>query len=176
MTSNLTARVLPYLPGSIQGAGGITVTQVGTVWTVGTPPGFSIDGSGNTTVNALTVTSNQWQSWTPVFTAAGGTIGTQTLNRARFYQIGKYVEFYIDVSITSAGSSPTGDLLFTLPTTQANFGVIGTCAGRDLTLGTLVGGHIDGANHLGHIGSNAGATNVMANNARIMVSGRYEAA
>ena len=170
---NLIARVLPYLPGSIQGAGGITVTQAGTVWTVGTPSGFSIDGSGSITV------ANTFSAWTPTYSAAGGTLGTTTTNAARFFQFGKMVHFYLDVSITSAGTSPTGFFKFTLPVTPKLQFVVGALSGWEQTNNVAFNGYVLG-NGFGNEGRidryDGSATAGVANGSRIVVSGMYEAA
>lgn len=118
-------------------------------------------------------------NWTPTFTSSGGTIGTQTLNFARYTQAQKLVQFYIDVSITSAGSSPTGEMLVTTPVTAKNQFTAGALSGQLRNGASIfaVTGFVFGTNNQFRMTRFDGtSTDIFTNGNRIIVSGMYEAA
>lgn len=121
-----------------------------------------------------------WQSWTPVFTSSGGTLGTYTINSARYVLIGKTVLFHIDVMITSAGSSPTQPIKGTLPIAQPALNNVGNLTGYEVqNTGNVITGYIVGSVGSGQymaMDFTAGAAgSITANSARLYVSGMYEA-
>jgi len=116
-----------------------------------------------------------WTDYTPTFTSAAGTLGTQTLNRSRFQQNGKRVHVYIDVSITSAGTGPSGFVRMTLPVAGFNAGIVGLLNGYDLTTGNLIGGYVDGTNARANASFNAGVF-AGGNGGRLLMAFTYEAA
>ncbi len=118
---------------------------------------------------------SDWTDYTPTFTSATGTLGTRTINRARYQQNGKRVHVYIDVSITSAGTTPGGTVRMTLPVTGFNAGVIGILSGYDLTTGNIIGGWVDGSNARASASFNAGVF-AGGNGGRLLMEFTYEAA
>lgn len=126
--------------------------------------------------NTNTPIAHGWTSWTPTFTSAGGTLGTTTINRARYIRYGLAVHFYIDVTITSAGTAPTGDIRFTLPVPANTVACAGTVSGHEAALnGNVIGGHIDGTNARGTFSFDNGAT-PSGNGNVLRFGGTYEAA
>lgn len=135
-------------------------------------------GTDTWAAGALDLTSSAnasaaFTDWTPTVTSQGGTLGTTTIY-ARYLQIGKVVYIVLDITITSAGSSPTGDIRFTLPVTSKNVGCSGTVNGRDLATGNILSCQIDGTNARGAGSFNSGATPT-GNGGRLFLSGLYEA-
>jgi len=88
MTTNLIARVLPYFPGSVQGAGGISVSNAGAVWTIGpitgtiTPAAINI---GSAAAGFAFAVAKADSSATALF--AGNTKGVRIGNGASSSQI-----------------------------------------------------------------------------------------
>lgn len=116
-----------------------------------------------------------WTTYAPTFTSAGGTLGTQTLNRARYMLEGKRVHVVVDVSITSAGAAPSGAVRVTLPVVAANVACAGVVSGYESTGGNLLGGFVDGTNARATVTLTAGAF-PGANGNRLMLGFTYEAA
>lgn len=121
-------------------------------------------------------TGTIFQTWTPTLSASVGTLGTTTINAARFNQVGRGVNFYLDVSITSAGTTPSGEFRFTLPTTARNQFTSGACSGVENTNVTVISGVVSGSSGFGQVSATAGSPNIMLNGNRIIVSGMYEVA
>jgi hypothetical protein len=116
-----------------------------------------------------------WTTYTPTFTSASGTLGTQTLNRARYLQVGKLVHVLVDVSITSAGTAPGGAVRITLPVVAANVAYSGGLSGYELANGNILSGYVDGTNSRANVTLNNGAF-PGANGNRLMMTMTYEAA
>ena len=84
-----------------------------------------------------------WATYTPVFTSGTGILGTYTINRARWVRVGWTVTVAFDMTITSAGSSPAGSIVMTLPVPSKS-GFPGSVQGREQVTGRLIGGVVDG--------------------------------
>lgn len=155
---------------SVNSTGNLTILSASTL-TLNT--GCIVDSSGNLTANTLALTTGQYANWTPTFSASTGTLGTTTLNSARFQQIGKQVHFYIDLQITSAGTTPSGMLIFTLPVTPKNQTMAGEVSGWEFVNSTALGGFILGNGPNGRAG--ATSVNIMLNGNHLLIGGMYEA-
>jgi hypothetical protein len=57
-------------------------------------------------------------SWTPSYSAGSGSLTSVTTNEAVYLDRGVDTEFYVDITITNAGTAGA-DFRFTLPTTPA---------------------------------------------------------
>jgi hypothetical protein len=115
-----------------------------------------------------------WANYTPVLTAQTGTLGTYTVNRARWVRLGQAVTVTFDVLITSAGSSPSGNVIMTLPVPAAP-GFSGSVQGREVAAGRLIGGVVDGTQQNARLGfDNFGFAG--GNGNRLIGSITYEAA
>lgn len=150
-----------------------SANQVLRVPTGGNPPAF---GSIDLTQSATAVAA--WTSWTPTLTSAGGTLGTYTINRARYIQIGKVIEFYGDITITSIGTAPTGDVLITVPVNGPAVSIVGVANGReeantDNLIGGKVTGNVGGGNLI-HLGMYGGVF-AGSNGNELVFGGTYEA-
>ena len=77
-----------------------------------------------------------WGSWTPTWSAGGGTLTTITLHSARHRVLGKFCEFYVRLTATNIGTA-TFDLRFTLPFTGVTSG---TFSGQNETNNNLLEG------------------------------------
>lgn len=131
----------------------------------------------NIFTNSGTNTANAFQTWSPTFSSQNGTLGTTTVNSARYTQINKQINFFLDVSITSAGTTPSGFFQFSLPVTARNVTIAGALAGVEQALtDAVLGGFILGSGGQGRVTSNLGATNITTNGNRIVITGMYEAA
>lgn len=98
-----------------------------------------------------------WTDWTPAYTSAGGTLGTAAASKARWIKIGDIVIAYWHMAITTAGSSPTGALISTLPyNVVSNAG--GVVVGYDLNTGNFIGGYVTGASQRALMTFYGGAT------------------
>lgn len=67
------------------------------------------------TLNTIGAT---WETWVPTVTSSGGTLGSVTINSARYARIQKIVFCSFDITITAVGTG-SGSLNFTLPITGA---------------------------------------------------------
>jgi hypothetical protein len=115
-----------------------------------------------------------WTTWTPTLSSATGTLGTYTINVARYVREGSKITMYVYVAITSAGSSPGGNLRITLPV-AGKAGVCGAGSGEDTNTGNVVTGRCDGTAGYWYLHFNSGAT-ATGNNTSICASAIYEAA
>jgi hypothetical protein len=134
-------------------------------------------GTQSLSVGAIALGS-AFSIWSPTYTSGGGTLGTTTTNAARFQQMGKLVQFFLDVSITSAGTSPTGLFQFTLPVTPRGALFVGAVSGWEQTNNVTFTGFVlgNGFGNAGRVGRYDGnSTAPCANGNRILVSGMYEA-
>lgn len=150
-----------------------SANQVLRVPTGGNPPAF---GSLDLTQSATAVAA--WTSWVPTLTSGGGTLGTYTINRARYVQIGKIVEYYADITITSIGTVPTGDVLITVPVNGPAVNFVGFASGREQTnTGNWIGGPVSGNVGGGNIIrlSMYGGVFAGSNGNELVFGGTYEA-
>lgn len=170
-----------------------TITQVANV---GAPSGatanaifglMQANGATDLSLANLVVFANSgaitgqgvFTAWTPTYSASSGTLGTTTTNAARYTQLGKTVQFFLDVSITSAGTTPSGFFQFTLPVVPRAVLNAGAISGWEQTGNTAFNGYVLG-HGLGDVGRVArydgNSSAAVANGNRIVVSGMYEAA
>ena len=98
-----------------------------------------------------------WADYTPVLTSATGTLGTYTINHARWVRVGWTVTVTFDIAITSAGTTPGGDILMTLPANGRDGPYCGAVHGREHGAGDLIGGPVDGDAGRARISLDAGA-------------------
>jgi hypothetical protein len=114
-----------------------------------------------------------WASYTPVFTSSTGILGTYTITRARWVRVGWTVTVAFDITITSAGSSPAGSIVMTLPV-PAKSGFPGSVQGREQVAGRLIGGVVDGDQQRARFSFDSFAT-AAANGNRLVATVIYEA-
>lgn len=57
-----------------------------------------------------------WSDWSPTVSAATGSFGSTTINRAKYRVLGKVVEIEASVTVTTVGTA-SGDLRLSLPIT-----------------------------------------------------------
>ena len=116
-----------------------------------------------------------WTAYVPVATANSGTLGTYTINKARYCRLGNRVEVFIDITITSAGTTPGPNLILTLPIAAAT-GNCGTAFGREnATTGNIVSGPVSGSSAALYVSMNGGAS-ATDNGYNLTISAVYEAA
>src|SRR5882672_7332157 len=103
MSTNLIARVLPYLPGSLIGGNGIDVIQAGTAFTIQWNPteaGFSAFGLGlGAAVDAPAAQASLVPAWTVYTPSPSSGSATFTVNTARYSRTGKTVHVMLDVTV-----------------------------------------------------------------------------
>jgi hypothetical protein len=116
------------------------------------------------------------QTWSPTLTSTTGTLGSYTVNSAWYKIQDNIVTAFFDVSITSAGSSPGGAIISTLPVNSAaSTAYIGTCSGYETNnTGDIIGGVVAGNSNLARFSFYAGVF-PGANGNRLMVSLSYNA-
>ena len=74
--------------------------------------------TGGQVLTAATMNSigAAWETWTPTVTSSGGTLGSVTINSAKYGRIQKIVFCSFDITITAVGTG-SGSLNITLPIT-----------------------------------------------------------
>jgi hypothetical protein len=133
--------------------------------------GHKDEGGGAKSLGRLALA---WQDYTPVLTSAGGTLGTYTINSARYIRVGWHVTVTFDITITSAGSSPTGDVKMTLPVAPKSANC-GSVQGRESTGPKGLAGIVDGVNARALVSFYDGTT-ATGNGKRLIGTITYEAA
>lgn len=100
-----------------------------------------------------TGSSWSWQSWTPTFT--NFTLGTGTINSAKYTQVGKTVYFRLRITLGSTPGIGT-DVQFTLPVASASEENSGTAPFNLIGQGILYDAGT--ANYIGYIGTSSTTT------------------
>ena len=113
----------------------------------------------------------KWVSWTPIITAASGSITTLGTIACAYFKRGKVVQVRGRIEITTNGTA-AGVLYATLPVTGISPGA-GAVSGREKTVGYLFGGQVEGTN-ITLVKSDG--TYPGASGAVLIFSGCYEAA
>ena len=97
----------PYTARNTLGIENAFITSVSAPLSV-TGGNLTIDLSGYQPI------SGAWTNWTPTITAAAGTLGSTSINVARYIQVGKTVSLFLDFQITNVGTG-IGVIFFTVP-------------------------------------------------------------
>lgn len=132
-------------------------------------------GTGCDIVRQQISAATAFATYTPTVTSATGTLGTHTINRARYMRVRGVVHVILDISITSAGTTPGGAVRVTLPITAANVAAAGIVNGYEFTNGNPLAGYVDGTNARANMFLATGAF-PGSNGNRLMVALNYEAA
>lgn len=114
-----------------------------------------------------------WSSWAPTISASAGTITTVGTTVARYKQFGKMVAFALDVTITTNGTG-SGFFRFTLPVTASTTVATTFYGGESVVSAKSVWGFLLNSTTVNVIFYDG--TYPVVDNARILVSGVYQAA
>lgn len=121
-------------------------------------------------IRAEQIAGQAWTSWTPTISSSSGTITTKSAT-GYYKKIGKIVNFYLTVTITTNGTG-AGSVIFTLPINAIRTGWIGVGRENAVTGHMLqVTGGVDSCAILKYENSYPGL-----DGASLLVSGTYEAA
>lgn len=119
--TTLKARVLPALPAAVVGVAPITASVANGILTIGTISGqYNFPVTQNPSDNPNTLDDYEEGTFTPVLTFGGGSTGiTYSTQIGKYTKIGNVVFGWINIMLTSKGSSVGSAVVAGLPFTPA---------------------------------------------------------